>query len=192
VATLIFAPGWPWRAWTEGGRRLLNPGAMLLTGVALVSVRNQVSSMIPPTPSPFSATRSSAIDATMQSALRDRFRLLVDEHASQIEANEAKICVALIRLWRTRQARQAAQDGRSVLIGRAACSVLAFGLCVSSAAFAKDSAHIVCSGIAAFDYRGNPEKIGMFIYFLDVRVEGGKARKYTLFQSVKPSFFRDR
>jgi hypothetical protein len=63
---------------------------------------------------------------------------------------------------------------------------LAFGLCVSSTAYAKDSAHIVCSGIAAFDYKGNPEKIGVFIYFLDVRAEGGNARKYTL-SSIRQS-----
>ena len=70
------------------------------------------------------------------------------------------------------------------MIGRAVA--LAFGLCVSSAAYAKDSAHIVCSGIAAFDYKGAPEKIGVFIYFLDVRAEGGNARKYTL-SSIRQS-----
>jgi hypothetical protein len=63
-------------------------------------------------------------------------------------------------------------------------------LCVSGAALAKDSAQIVCSGIASFDYRGNPEKIGIFIYFLDVRAEGGKARKYTLFSIRQSKLFQ--
>ncbi len=47
------------------------------------------------------------------------------------------------------------------MIKRIAFSALAFGLCISSAAFARDSARIVCSGIAEFDDQGSPEKIGI-------------------------------
>src|ERR1700674_1927484 len=66
------------------------------------------------------------------------------------------------------------------MIKRITSCALAFGLCISSAAFARDSARIVCSGIAEFGNQGDLGKIGVSIDFFDQRAKDGQNRKYTL------------
>jgi hypothetical protein len=76
------------------------------------------------------------------------------------------------------------------MIKHTAFIALAFGLCVSSAVFARDSARIVCSGIAEFDDKGSLSKIGVSIDFFDMRAEGGNARKYTLSSIYQSKLFQ--
>src|ERR1700730_16642006 len=61
-----------------------------------------------------------------------------------------------------------------------AFSALTIGLCISNATFAKDSARIVCSGIAEFGNQGDLRKIGISIDFFDQRAKNGQDREYTL------------
>jgi hypothetical protein len=61
-----------------------------------------------------------------------------------------------------------------------AFSALTIGLCISNATFAKDSARIVCSGIAEFGNQGDLRKIGISIDFFDRRAKNGQDREYTL------------
>src|ERR1700674_415367 len=76
------------------------------------------------------------------------------------------------------------------MIKRITSCALAFGLCISSAAFARDSARIVCSGIAEFGNQGNLDKIGVSIDFLDVRARNGSDREYTLSSIYQRKLFQ--
>jgi len=61
-----------------------------------------------------------------------------------------------------------------------ALAALALGLCVSSAALARDSRQIVCSGFAEVDSGGSPDKMGISIDFYDHRAESGSGRTFVL------------
>jgi hypothetical protein len=65
------------------------------------------------------------------------------------------------------------------MIRFAAFSALAFGLCISGTAFARDSSRYVCSGFAELG-GDSADKMGVSIDFYDSRAPGGSGRKYVL------------
>jgi hypothetical protein len=70
-----------------------------------------------------------------------------------------------------------------------ACSALALGVCVSTAAFARDSSRYVCSGFADL---GSPadDKMGISIDFYDSRAPGGNGRKFVLSSIYQGKLFQ--
>jgi hypothetical protein len=77
----------------------------------------------------------------------------------------------------------------SMIRGIAACA-LALGLCVSSAAFARDSSRIVCSGIAEYGATGNLDKIGVSMDFLERRAGSGGNREIILSSIYQGKLFQ--
>ncbi len=64
------------------------------------------------------------------------------------------------------------------------------GLCISSAAFARDSSRIVCSGIAEYGSPGNLDKIGISIDFLEMRAPNGSDREIVLSSIYQRKLFQ--
>jgi hypothetical protein len=65
------------------------------------------------------------------------------------------------------------------MIGRAMVAA-GIGLYFCGAAFARDSAHYVCSAVASFQSGGSDSPIGISIVFDDTRGVGANGRKYVL------------
>jgi hypothetical protein len=68
-------------------------------------------------------------------------------------------------------------------------TVLAVGLCLSSAAFARDSSRFVCSGFAELG-ADSSDKMGISIDFFDSRAGGGNGRKYVLSSIYQGNLFQ--
>jgi hypothetical protein len=75
------------------------------------------------------------------------------------------------------------------MIKFAAFSALAFGLCVASAAFARDSSRYVCSGFAELG-GDSADKMGISIDFYDSRAPGGSGRKFVLSSIYQGKLFQ--
>jgi hypothetical protein len=71
-----------------------------------------------------------------------------------------------------------------------ALGILGSALCLGEGAFARDSAHYVCSAIGEFRDGEATTQIGISIDFFDQRAENGNARKYVLSSVYQGKLFQ--